>query len=950
MIYRWEDCSLDVPGRRLTRAEDPVHLEPQAFDVLVFLVQERHRVVAKAEILDVVWGDQFVSESALTTRIKQVRKSLGDDGRAQKFIRNVHGHGYQFVGELSTAPPSATSQTEGHTTPSRLDRPVDIAVDIAVDDEFPFVGREQEFAQIDALLRSGRVANGKAFIGGAPGSGKSRLAIEILRAAAEQGTTVCAGRCEQTVTSSLQPVRDAVAQLAAGHSAELPRWSRGLEGQLLSLIPSLVGQLDGDSVPVDGYAGIDVFLTLFERVAADRPLIILIDDLQWSDEPTRSFLARLHRRLAGQHVATLATFRSARSDLPAEVHSWIQGECRSSPSQRMELENLDDDGALALIAAVTGDPVTSGSRELVASTGGHSLFLTETLRDLQLGQDPAQSMGDLIRRRLERQTPEVQQVIESAAVLGPEFSFSVAAAGADLPLDQALTAVDAAIDAELLHETASPSRFRFSHQLVTEAIVAGLPRSRKALLHHRCANALRDENADDVEVAFHLLAAVPLVPLDDAIDQSRAAVATARAANQFDRAHRLLEAILDTRPQTRVRCEVMLEIGQILNQQGTPARALAPLEQVTEIARQNGWPDLFVAATLAHWNQSPFRKPRDTSTSKLLAEADQLLGGEPSVDRARVIAKTAVFNSFRQPRATRVEQIDAAMVMADLVGTSDAERLELLEWCHITHSCPAGSAELDALDVELERLRAASDSYFTDAAAPETSALMHGRGAELRRITLADGDRLKAQPIAEWRDLTTRSMFATFDGDIVAARDLCERAADIGDAFWGESSHALHGFCQFLLDLVSDEWTHSAPLLELLAAFGGAAIFDGALLTARHATGAFDEAEQLRERLDLSVLESMGEHILGGNGLVGFAEAAIRLDDDELAAAVESALRPFEDLVLGVPWACSLAAADPLARLARRRGDHEAVSRYTEKAMDLYDSLEAPCLAARLAR
>lgn len=944
MIHRWDDFSLDVAAHRLTGPDGDVHLEPQAFDVLAFLIEHGARVVTKAEILDSVWGDQFVSESALTTRIKQVRKSLGDDGRTQKYVRNVHGRGYQFVGELALAP--RQQEKRAGERPEAL--AVSLAVDIAVDDEYPFVGRASELEQIDAVLRSGTAMNGRVFIGGAPGSGKSRLAIEVLQAAAAQGTTICAGRCEANVTSGLQPIRDAFAQLAAANHSALPAWSHGVEGQLLSLIPSLVEHLPHDPVPVDSYAGIDVFLTLFDRVSAGGPLMILVDDLQWSDEPTRAFLARLHRRLNGQSVSTVATFRSARTDLPDEVHGWMQSQCRTKPSLQLSLGNLDDDAAIALIEAVTGAAVTPDARELVATTGGHSLFLTESLRDLQLGQDTAQSVGELIGRRLDRQTDEVQNIIQAGAILGSEFSFAVAAATAGIDLDRALAAIDEAIGAELLHETASPSRFRFSHQLVPQSIVEALSRSRRASLHAASATALRLEGADDVEVAFHTLGAIPLVGIEDAIEQSRTAASLARAANQFDRAHRLLEATLSAEPPSRIRAEVLLEIGEILNQQGTPALAIAPLDQVADTARKNGWPDLFLSAAFAHWNRSPFRKPADTTTLRLLAEADHLLGDSPSVGKARVIAKTAVFNIFRLPLEVRVAEIDRATAMAEAVGTNDVERLQLLEWKHITYSCPAGAGELDAIDLELERLRAASSTYFNDAAAPETSALMHGRGDALRRITLADDARMRVQPIAEWRDLTTRSTFAAFDGDIASARELCDRAAEIGDAYWGESSFALHGFGQFFLDLISNEWTHSQPLLELLQAFGGADVFTGALVAATHASGDRAKAQSLRDEIDLAALPRMAEHILGGNGLVGFAEAAICLDDDELAIAVESALVPLVDLQLGVPWSCSLAAADPLARLASRRGDSEGAARYGEIARVIYERLGAPHLARRL--
>ena len=72
-------------------------LEPQAMRILIELISHRDRVVAKTELLDSVWGDRFVSESALTTQIKELRRAVGDTGRDQRIVKTVHGRGYMFV-------------------------------------------------------------------------------------------------------------------------------------------------------------------------------------------------------------------------------------------------------------------------------------------------------------------------------------------------------------------------------------------------------------------------------------------------------------------------------------------------------------------------------------------------------------------------------------------------------------------------------------------------------------------------------------------------------------------------------------------------------------------------------------------------------------------------------------------------------------------------------------
>ena len=99
-VLRFAGFELDPATRELRSPAGPVHLEYQVFDVLLHLVRHRDRVVLKTELLDEVWGDRFVSESALTSRIKTARKALGDDGERQRFIRTVRGAGYRFVAEV----------------------------------------------------------------------------------------------------------------------------------------------------------------------------------------------------------------------------------------------------------------------------------------------------------------------------------------------------------------------------------------------------------------------------------------------------------------------------------------------------------------------------------------------------------------------------------------------------------------------------------------------------------------------------------------------------------------------------------------------------------------------------------------------------------------------------------------------------------------------------------
>ena len=99
-MYYFEQCELDPLRRELRRGGRAVHVEPQVFAVLLHLLRHRSRVVTKPELLDAVWGDRFVSDATVTSRLKAARRAIGDDGRSQRLIATVHGIGYRFVGPV----------------------------------------------------------------------------------------------------------------------------------------------------------------------------------------------------------------------------------------------------------------------------------------------------------------------------------------------------------------------------------------------------------------------------------------------------------------------------------------------------------------------------------------------------------------------------------------------------------------------------------------------------------------------------------------------------------------------------------------------------------------------------------------------------------------------------------------------------------------------------------
>lgn len=155
-MVQFRGFEFDVAGRELRRGEQLVHLEPQAFDLLAYLIAHCDRVVSKIELMDEVWGHQFLSEANLTTRVKEIRNALGDDGRNQHTIRNVRGRGYRFVADLDHA---------------------DVPTRRTISSASELLGREDEAAAIVKALADSLLVT----VVGAGGVGKTATAIDVSK-------------------------------------------------------------------------------------------------------------------------------------------------------------------------------------------------------------------------------------------------------------------------------------------------------------------------------------------------------------------------------------------------------------------------------------------------------------------------------------------------------------------------------------------------------------------------------------------------------------------------------------------------------------------------------------------------------------------------------------------------------------------------------------------------
>jgi predicted ATPase/DNA-binding winged helix-turn-helix (wHTH) protein len=172
VIYRFDDCELDTARVVVRRGGEEVPVEPQVFELLRYLIERRGEVVRKEEILDEVWGDRFVSESALTSRVKSARRSVGDDGTAQRVIRTVHGRGYEFVAAVDESGDVAEDLIPAAAGPGRAPTSLPLAVQT-------LIGRDELLDRLLADLADCRLVS----IVGPAGVGKTSVGLELGRRA-----------------------------------------------------------------------------------------------------------------------------------------------------------------------------------------------------------------------------------------------------------------------------------------------------------------------------------------------------------------------------------------------------------------------------------------------------------------------------------------------------------------------------------------------------------------------------------------------------------------------------------------------------------------------------------------------------------------------------------------------------------------------------------------------
>ncbi len=426
------------------------------------------------------------------------------------------------------------------------------------------VGRESELDRMtDRFNRTISGSQHLVMVGGEPGIGKTTLAMEMCRRAAERGAVVLRGRCDEHLVAPYLPFISALTDtLRSLDPDQLITTIEPRRRSVLEIIPGLVADtiepriapMDVQSVESD-LSIVERFATLewlLNRVRGEAPLVLLLDDLQWADSTSIGLLGYLTLGSRLPKTLILGTYRSTELDLESRLAELLV-RLRSHPnSERVTVKGLSRADIERLVG---GSAVDDGYTTWIESeTGGNPLFIGELIRQGEIhgrNAGPPEGVLDVLGQRIRRLTPSTQTFLERAAVIGDDLPVALLRA-TNADLDDLSGAISEAVRSAILeeHPQAGYPTYRFTHATIRKAVTNMTTIVRREDLHLRAARAqtsLDSSGAATIRIAAHYRDAGSAAPTDEAVQAfaraggyAKASGANVEAVQWFDRALGLL--------------------------------------------------------------------------------------------------------------------------------------------------------------------------------------------------------------------------------------------------------------------------------------------------------------------------------------------------------------------------------------------------------------------------
>jgi DNA-binding winged helix-turn-helix (wHTH) protein/tetratricopeptide (TPR) repeat protein len=509
---------LDLANECLWRGPQAIKLRPKAFAVLHYLLERSGQLVTKEQLLNAVWPETFVTDAVLKVTIRQLRNLLGDDPNSPQFIETAHRRGYRFIAKVGRGSQQISQQPQPMSELSSLR-----------DDygSLQVVGRDNALSLLRRCLE--KMHGGQrqlVFVTGEAGIGKTTLVDSFARIiSSERNVRIARGQCLEHYGTSepYLPIFDVIGQLSREHPEVIdtlrthaPMWLL----QMSSLVSASERQaLSREVAGASRERMLREIGNALEALTESLPLVLILEDLQWSDYSTLDLISFLSKQRQSAHLMVIGTYRTA--ELIASKHPLraIKQELLAKQQcEELALEYLSEaEVAQYLTIRFPANRFPSGLASLIHKrTDGNPLFMVHAVNHLMnsglivesdecwnLGVDIEEvevgvpdSIKQLIENQLDHLDPEHQRILHAASVAGTESStLAIAAASGDdrAVIERGCSELarrhqflnDCGI--QVLPNGEAVGRYGFIHAIYQNMLYERVPASRRMQMHRRIA-------------------------------------------------------------------------------------------------------------------------------------------------------------------------------------------------------------------------------------------------------------------------------------------------------------------------------------------------------------------------------------------------------------------------------------------------------------------------------
>jgi DNA-binding SARP family transcriptional activator/tetratricopeptide (TPR) repeat protein len=850
---------------------------------------------------------------------------------------------------------------------------VDIPLSANLAHRIAFVGRLTEHEVLKSQLALvGDSGLRCVVVAGEAGMGKTTLLAEFAHFVTSSATaTVLYGRCDET-GSLLEPFRslldacvehaplDLLAEHVARSGGELTR----LCARLATRVVTTPAPIDSDDA-TERFLAFDAAADLLRRIAVRRPLILILDDLQWAEPTALLLLRQIVRTLADAPVLVLMSRRDPGERVSDQLRTAL-AELDHSETIHLQLTGLNEAELAELVVAATRavpDPelrrVTGRLRE---ESAGNPLYASQLIRhwmDLgrAIGAHEGQqgrptivmpegvppSLREVVWSRVRTLGHDVFTVLGAASVLGLEFPEDILLETLDLPEETVRRALDVAVAAGILIDLRSVRRaMRFVHALVANAMYSEIGPSTRARMHERVVRALaKDGESLHPDIVLQLarhctLAGLPEEALHWSVsagDDAFAHLAPTEAALHYQVALNAAEALHRSEAQ---RADLLVRLGHAQFRAGDP-QAQATLVQGAELARRSGQNQTLIRAALAA-DLGVLRIGSFVQESEIVESALEVADPADIATYARLLALLSRSLTFTPDTERRVTLAHRALRMAE--ESDDATLLAGV--------APAVLNALWAPGNERLRTEVATRALLA-AEASGDPVLQFSVNLVARQVAIEAGDpvmvahtltRLRAtaqnvgEPYLRWLIVVCETFDAMMAGRLSHAEALAGEALDLGLQIAAPDAFTIYAALVFVLRTFAGRHGELFPLVEQAARESPTVLpfklAYGIICIAVDKTDAADEILQEGMR---SGFAQIAFDNFWMTSVIAYVIIAIELDDREAAAQLLPLIEPHA-AVISFNGATSQGPVSAyVGKLASLLGRHEEAEDHLRAAL-----------------